>query len=76
MDTAECSQYYALCKRKGVKIMDGAFKAFVRRHGICVVEDFARKHREDCQLRLARIANNAEPEYRNGHPKAAEKGAK
>lgn len=56
--------------------MDGAFKAFVRRHGICVVEDFARKHREDCQLRLARIANNAEPEYRNGHPKAAEKGAK
>lgn len=39
-----------------------------------VVEIAKQKFREDAQLRLARIANNAEPEYRNGHPKATEKG--
>jgi hypothetical protein len=56
--------------------MDGAFKSLIKRHGACVVEDFARKHREDCQLRLARITNNADPKYKNGHPKSAEKGSK
>lgn len=54
--------------------MDGAFKAFIRSHGTDVVENFARKHREDCQLRLARIANGADPKYKNG--KSAKKGAK
>lgn len=54
--------------------MDGAFKCFVTKFGADVVEDFARKHREDCQLRLARITNGAEPAYQNGHPKDAEKG--
>lgn len=53
--------------------MDGAFKAFVRRFGTDVVEDFARKHREDCQLRLARIQNNAHPDYKNGNHKNKEK---
>ena len=54
--------------------MDGAYKAFVRVHGTDVVEDFARKHREDCQLRLARIVNNAHPSYKNGHAKSKENG--
>lgn len=54
--------------------MDGAYKAFVRRFGTDVVEDFARRHKEDCQLRLARIANGKHPDYVNGNPKDAEKG--
>lgn len=54
--------------------MDGAFKAFVKSHGACVVEDFARKHREDCQLRLAQIQNGVHKDYQNGHPKDREKG--
>jgi len=49
--------------------MDGAFKAFVKGKGTCVVEDFARRHREDCQIRLARKMNGALPEYINGNPK-------
>lgn len=43
--------------------MDGAYKAFVRVYGADVVEDFARKHREDCQLRLARIQNGKHKDY-------------
>lgn len=46
--------------------MDGAYKAFIRRHGTCVVEEFARKSREDAVLRLARIANGADKRYTNG----------
>lgn len=46
--------------------MDGAYKAFIRRHGTCVVEEFARKHRDAAQLRLARIANGADKRYTNG----------
>jgi hypothetical protein len=46
--------------------MDGAYKAFVKSYGTDVVEDFARKHREDCLLRLARITNGAVKEYQNG----------
>jgi len=53
--------------------MDGAYKAFIKVHGTDVVEDFARKHREDAQLRLARIQNGADPDYQNGHPKNKEK---
>lgn len=45
--------------------MDGAYQAFVTKFGADVVEDFARKHREDCQLRLAKIFNGKLQEYRN-----------
>ena len=56
--------------------MDGAFKAFIKQNGTCVVEDFARKHREDCQLRLAKIANGADPKYKNGYAKSTKQGTK
>jgi hypothetical protein len=46
--------------------MDGAYQAFVTKFGADVVEDFARKHREDCQLRLAKIANGKHPAYQKG----------
>jgi hypothetical protein len=49
--------------------MDGAFKALVSEKGVGVVNDLLRKHREDCTLRLARIANGVEKGYTNGHPK-------
>jgi hypothetical protein len=38
------------------------------------VEKARALHKEECELRLARIANGAEPAYQNGHPKDAEKG--
>jgi len=50
--------------------MDGAYKAFIKVHGPDVVEDFARKHREDCQLRLAKITNGKHPQYQNGKKKS------
>ena len=49
--------------------MDGAFKCFIKRFGPDVVEDFARKHREDAQLRLAKITNGKHPQYQNGKGK-------
>ena len=54
--------------------MDGAFRALVSEKGVGVVNDLLQKHREDCQLRLARIANGADPRYKNGHSKDREKG--
>jgi len=33
------------------------------------VERAKAMHKEKCELRLARIANGAEPGYQNGHPK-------
>lgn len=54
--------------------MDGAYQCFKQQFGAGVVEDFARKHREDCQLRLARIQNGADKNYKNGHPKDRENG--
>jgi len=53
--------------------MDGQFKAFKQGDNTCVVQSLARKFKEDAQLRLARIANNSHPEYKNGHPKNREK---
>lgn len=58
--------------------MQGAYTSFIKSKGIRAadaVEQARARHKEDCQLRLARIANNAHPEYRNGHAKAKEKGA-
>jgi len=54
--------------------MDGAFQALVSEKGVGVVNDLIRQHREDCQLRLARIQNGKDPRYKNGHPKDREKG--
>ena len=42
----------------------------------CAVDQAAALHKEQCELRLARIMNGAEPAYQNGHPKDAEKGRK
>ena len=58
--------------------MNTATKAYLRSKGyipdtVLAARD---KHREECQLRLARIMNNAEPSHKNGHPKAEEKGIK
>ena len=38
-----------------------------------VIEQQKAKHKEDCERRLARIQNGAHPDYKNGHPKHAEK---
>lgn len=58
--------------------MNQAFQCYCRQKGdprtSQVVEDACRKAREDAQLRLAKIQNNAHPEYKNGHPKSKEKG--
>jgi hypothetical protein len=53
--------------------VDGQFKAFKQGDDTCVVQNLARKFKEDAQLKLARIANNSHPLYRNGHPKSKEK---
>lgn len=37
------------------------------------VEQAKELFKEAAQLRLARIMNNAEPSYKNGHPKSFEK---
>lgn len=68
MDPAERGQHHRKQQQgnERIKIMDGAYKAFVRRHGTCVVEEFARKSREDAVLRLARIQNGADKRYTNG----------
>lgn len=49
---------------------------FFKGHPIrgAVVESAKQKFRDDAILRLARIANDAEPQYVNGSPKDAEKG--
>lgn len=56
--------------------MDGSFKAFKKGDKTCVVQDLARKFKEDAILRLALITNNAHPDYKNGHPKHKEKTGK
>ena len=49
--------------------MDQAFTAYTKFKGLrvetVVVDDAMRKHREECQLRLARIQNGKDPEYKN-----------
>lgn len=56
--------------------MRGAYTQYVKSKGFkpsCAVDQAAAKHKEACELRLARIMNNAEPAYKNGHPKHSEK---
>ncbi len=58
--------------------MRGAFTNFIAEKGESrytdAVEQIKARAKEDAELRLARIFNNAEPAYRNGHPKDREKG--
>jgi hypothetical protein len=60
--------------------MNLAYTCYLKQKGtpptMNAVEDACRKHKEDCQLRLARIQNGTHPDYQNGHPKDAEKGRK
>jgi len=46
--------------------MDGQFRSFRQGDENCVVQSLARKFKEDAQQRLARIANGADPRYKNG----------
>jgi hypothetical protein len=59
--------------------MRGAYISYIKSKGLgrysSAVEEVKAKHKEACELRLARIQNNAEPSHKNGHPKSAEKGA-
>lgn len=58
--------------------MRGAYTNFIAEKGesryIDVVERIKAKAKEEAELRLARIMNGAEPEYKNGNPKDREKG--
>lgn len=47
--------------------MDGQFKALKKGNKTCVVQALADKFREARQLKLARIANGADPKYKNGY---------
>ncbi len=47
--------------------MDGAFQSFKVGNKTCVVQELARKFREDRVLKLARIANGKEPSHVNGY---------
>lgn len=40
------------------------------------VEEVMARQKEAATLRLARIQNGTHPDYKNGHPKSAEKGLK
>ncbi len=54
--------------------MRGAYTQYCKQKGDAAEWALA-QHKEASELRLARIMNNAEPSHKNGHPKAAEKGA-
>ncbi len=56
--------------------MRGAYYSYLKSKGHVPDATLAAKerHKEECELRLARIMNGAEPAYRNGNPKDAEKG--
>lgn len=49
--------------------MNGKFLAFKQGDENCVVQNLARKFKEDAQLRLAKIANGKHPAYKNGKQK-------
>lgn len=48
--------------------MDGEFKSFKVGDEACVVQNLAKRFKEDAEIRLAKISNGADPEYRNGNP--------
>ncbi|HVI71341.1 MAG TPA: hypothetical protein VM656_07635, partial [Pyrinomonadaceae bacterium] len=50
--------------------MRGAYTQYVKSKGVRpedVVEQAKARHKEQCELRLARIMNGKEPGYKNGH---------
>lgn len=56
--------------------MRGAYTQFIKSKGYApsltsadTTERAAALHKEQCELRLARIMNGKEPGYENGHPK-------
>lgn len=56
--------------------MRGAYTQFIKSKGYApsvtssdATEKAAALHKEQCELRLARIQNGKEPGYENGHPK-------
>jgi hypothetical protein len=57
--------------------MDQAYKCYCKRRGDSarsqVVEEASQRIKDEAILRLARIQNNKEPGYINGHPKSEEK---
>lgn len=53
--------YIQLIKQVGSGVPESRVSAAVERARAA--------HKEKCELRLARIANGAEPGYENGHPK-------
>lgn len=51
--------------------MKAAYHQYIRQKGHSprltgAVEDAAARHKEECELRLARIQNGKEPGYKNG----------
>lgn len=57
--------------------MRGAYTQFIKSKGMkpsCAVDQATARHKEACELRLARIMNGKHPDYQNSHPKDAEKG--
>jgi hypothetical protein len=49
--------------------MRGAYNQYLKQNGKTdAVENAAALHKEACELRLARIANGAEPSHKNGTP--------
>lgn len=58
--------------------MRGAIFQYIREKGISrltdAVEAVNARRKEEAELRLGRIMNNAEPSHQNGNPKDAEKG--
>lgn len=52
--------------------MDGQFHSIKQGDANCVVQNLARKFKEDAQLRLARISNGADPKHKNGKKLLAE----
>lgn len=58
--------------------MRGAYFQYLKQKGVTrstdAVEQAKARRKEESELRLARIMNNAEPSHQNGHPKDFEKG--
>jgi hypothetical protein len=60
--------------------MRGAYFQYIKAKGMgqysSAVEEVMARQKEAATLRLARIHNGTHPDYKNGHPKAEEKGFK
>jgi len=65
--------YYQYLRMNGVGRYTDAVEAVNNKRKADSVARLALK-KEEAELRRARIMNDAEPAYQNGHPKDAEKG--